>query len=192
MNQRYDGSALGRQDGPVRLRREVDRTVYDTAVDSSVYSPVDKSVYGDGLTGLHSHCRPQHGLPDSRHVDSWRRGATHRPTIGLGSVAHDLMTAAAWRRGAKASWRKPFSRGDIRASDTRDPLARHVGLEPRRHESLGGGQPCADARLNMIWSITTDHVAFGFRTFWSVRLLLFMPEFVYGMVNLPRYLSSTT
>ncbi|OIN81301.1 NarK/NasA family nitrate transporter [Mycobacterium malmoense] len=37
----------------------------------------------------------------------------------------------------------------------------------------------AVARRNMIWSIATDHVAFGVWTFWSV-LVLFMPESVYG------------
>ena len=37
----------------------------------------------------------------------------------------------------------------------------------------------AIARRNMIWSIATDHVAFGVWTFWSV-LVLFMPESVYG------------
>lgn len=35
------------------------------------------------------------------------------------------------------------------------------------------------ARRNMIWSIATDHVAFGVWTLWSV-LVLFMPESMYG------------
>jgi NNP family nitrate/nitrite transporter-like MFS transporter len=38
----------------------------------------------------------------------------------------------------------------------------------------------AVARRNMIWSIATDHVAFGVWTLWSV-LVLFMPESVYGL-----------
>lgn len=43
------------------------------------------------------------------------------------------------------------------------------------------------ARRNMIWSIATDHVAFGVWTFWSV-LVLFMPESVYGFSASDKFL----
>jgi MFS transporter, NNP family, nitrate/nitrite transporter len=45
----------------------------------------------------------------------------------------------------------------------------------------------AVARRNMIWSIATDHVAFGVWTFWSV-LVLFMPESVYGFPAVDKFL----
>ncbi|OBB99226.1 NarK/NasA family nitrate transporter [Mycobacterium sp. 852002-40037_SCH5390672] len=43
------------------------------------------------------------------------------------------------------------------------------------------------ARRNMVWSIATDHVAFGVWTFWSV-LVLFMPESVYGFTASDKFL----
>lgn len=61
-----------------------------------------------------------------------------------------------------------------------------VDWNPEDKEAWESGNK-AVAQRNMIWSIATDHVAFGVWSLWSV-LVLFMPESVYGFSASDKFL----